>query len=60
MYAVLIEADVTGVDREAGLAGLRDHIVPAITAMPGFRRHRRGPLVRLVQAERAVRVDVRH
>lgn len=37
MYAVLIEVDVTGVDREEGLRGLRDHIVPSITRMPGFR-----------------------
>jgi hypothetical protein len=36
MFAVLIELDVSGVDREAGLAGLRDGIVPAITQMPGF------------------------
>jgi hypothetical protein len=37
MYAVLIEVDVTGVDREEGLRGLRDSIVPAISRMPGFR-----------------------
>jgi hypothetical protein len=35
-YATLIEVNVTGVDREAGLTGLRDRIVPAIQAMPGF------------------------
>ena len=35
-YAVLIEVDVTGVEREAGLAGLRERIVPAIRGMPGF------------------------
>ena len=28
MYAVLVEIDVSGVDREAGLSGLRDQIVP--------------------------------
>lgn len=37
MHAVLIEVDVTGVDREAGLAGLREQIVPAITRLPGFK-----------------------
>ena len=36
MYAVLIEVDVAGVDREAGIQGLREHIVPAITQLPGF------------------------
>ena len=36
MHAVLIEIDVTGVDPEAGLKGLRDHIVPSITQMAGF------------------------
>jgi heme-degrading monooxygenase HmoA len=36
MYAVLIEVDVTGVEREEGIGGLRDRIVPAIRAMPGF------------------------
>ncbi len=36
MYAVLIEVDVNGVDREQGLTALREHIVPAIKAMPGF------------------------
>jgi hypothetical protein len=35
-YAALIEVDVTGVEREAGLAGLRERIVPAIRSMPGF------------------------
>jgi hypothetical protein len=37
MYATLIEIDVRGVDREEGLRGLRERIVPAISAMPGFR-----------------------
>ena len=37
MYAVLIELDVGGVDRDEGLAGLREQIVPAIRALPGFR-----------------------
>jgi heme-degrading monooxygenase HmoA len=37
MFAVLIEVDVVGVDREAGLTALREHVVPAITQMPGFR-----------------------
>ena len=36
MYAVLIEVDVSGVDSDAGLATLREQIVPAIKAMPGF------------------------
>ena len=36
MYAVLIEVDVSGVDGAAGLATLREQIVPAIKAMPGF------------------------
>jgi heme-degrading monooxygenase HmoA len=37
MYAVLIEVDVVGVERRAGLAALREHVVPAITQLPGFR-----------------------
>lgn len=37
MYAVLIEVDVAGVEREAGLEVLRRHVVPAITQLPGFR-----------------------
>lgn len=37
LTAVLIEVDVTGVDRDSGVASLRDHIVPAIRQMPGFR-----------------------
>jgi hypothetical protein len=37
MYAVLIEVDVGGVDRDVGLGALRDHIVPAIAQLPGFR-----------------------
>jgi hypothetical protein len=36
MYAVLMEVNVTGVDREAGLKGLREHVVPAIKHLPGF------------------------
>lgn len=36
MYAVLIEVDVSGVDRDPGLTALREQIVPAIKAMPGF------------------------
>ncbi len=36
MHAVLIEVDVGGVARDEGLAGLREQIVPAVTALPGF------------------------
>jgi hypothetical protein len=36
MHAVLIEVDVSGVDPTQGLAALREQIVPAIRAMPGF------------------------
>jgi hypothetical protein len=36
MFAVLIEVDVAGVDREQGLTVLREHVVPAIKALPGF------------------------
>jgi hypothetical protein len=36
MHAVLIELNVAGVDREQGLKGLREQIVPAITGLPGF------------------------
>jgi hypothetical protein len=36
MYAVLIEVDVSGVDRDQGLTALQEQIVPAIKAMPGF------------------------
>lgn len=36
MYAVLIEVDVAGVDRESGLSALRDHVVPGIAQLPGF------------------------
>lgn len=36
MKAVLIEVDVTGVDTEQGLRGLREQIVPAIRSLPGF------------------------
>lgn len=34
--AVLIEVDVTGVDPERGMEGLRGRIVPAVSQMPGF------------------------
>jgi heme-degrading monooxygenase HmoA len=37
MHAVLIELDVSDVDREQGLAVLRERLVPAITQLPGFR-----------------------
>ena len=36
MYAVLIEVDVTGVPRDAGLQALREQIIPSIKALPGF------------------------
>lgn len=36
MNAVLIEVNVTGVDREEGIDGLRERIVPAISGTPGF------------------------
>jgi hypothetical protein len=36
MHAVLIEVDVAGVDRDEGLRAVREHIVPAISHMPGF------------------------
>lgn len=36
MHAALVEVSVVGVDRETGLAGLRNHLVPAISSMPGF------------------------
>jgi hypothetical protein len=36
MKAVLIEVDVTGVDRDEGLEALRGRIVPAISGMAGF------------------------
>lgn len=36
MYAVLIEVDVSGVDRDQGLTALRQQIVPAVSAMAGF------------------------
>lgn len=36
MKAVLIEVNVTGVDRDEGVEGLRERIVPAISGMPGF------------------------
>ena len=34
MFAVLIEVDVAGVDQEEGLMALREHVVPAIKALP--------------------------
>ena len=37
MDATLIEIDVGEVDREEGLRGLRERIVPAISGLPGFR-----------------------
>lgn len=37
MYAVLVEVDVSGVDAQAGLRGLREQIVPVISSLPGFR-----------------------
>jgi hypothetical protein len=37
MYAALIELDVSGVERDAGLEVLRERIVPGISALPGFR-----------------------
>ena len=36
MYAVLIEVDVSGVDRDQGSKGLQEQIVPAIKGLPGF------------------------
>ena len=36
MHAVLIELYVGSVARDEGLKGLREQIVPAITALPGF------------------------
>jgi hypothetical protein len=37
VHAVLIEVDVSGVDPDQGLTALREQIVPAIRAMPGFK-----------------------
>lgn len=37
MYGVLIEVDVAGVGRDSGLEVLREHIVPGIKQMPGFK-----------------------
>ena len=37
MHAVLIEVDVGAVQRDAGLQGLREQIVPVIKSLPGFR-----------------------
>ena len=37
MVAVLIEVDVRGVERDAGLTALREQIVPAIRSLSGFR-----------------------
>jgi uncharacterized protein len=36
-YAVVIVIDVADVEGEAGIAALRQQIVPAISALPGFR-----------------------
>jgi hypothetical protein len=36
MYAVLIEVDVAGVERDIGIQALREQIVPAIKQLPGF------------------------
>jgi len=36
MRAVLIEVNVSDVDREAGLRGIREQLVPAISQLPGF------------------------
>jgi hypothetical protein len=36
MYAVLIEVDVSSVDRDQGMHALREQIVPAIKQLPGF------------------------
>ena len=36
MFAVVIEVDVRGVDRETGLQAMREHVVPMIKQMPGF------------------------
>ena len=36
MVAVLIEVDVRGIERDAGLTALREQIVPAIKSLPGF------------------------
>jgi len=36
VFAVLIEVDVAGVDREQGLVVLREHVVPAIKSLRGF------------------------
>ena len=33
---MLIEVDVSGVDRDQGLTALREQIVPAVSEMPGF------------------------
>jgi hypothetical protein len=35
-HAVLIEVDVSGIDRGQGLHGLREGMLPAISALPGF------------------------
>ncbi len=38
MYAVLIELNVSEVDRNEGLKGLREPIVPAISQLPASSR----------------------
>jgi heme-degrading monooxygenase HmoA len=36
MYAVIVEVDTSGAEREEGLRRLREEIVPAISQAPGF------------------------
>jgi hypothetical protein len=36
MHAVLIEVDVSQLDREAGLKNLREEVVPSVSRAPGF------------------------
>jgi hypothetical protein len=37
MHAVLIEVDVSQLDREAGLKNLRQEVVPGVSRAPGFK-----------------------
>jgi len=37
MHAVLIEVDVSQLDREAGLKNLREEVVPGVSRAPGFK-----------------------
>lgn len=37
MQAVLVEVNVSGVDRDEGVQALRERIVPAISQMSGFK-----------------------